>query len=322
MGKGKIPLFINMDETSVAYNYGKAKGLVVAKHALPPGKSHRKEPIKSSDARTNISLLAFVTHDSSIQPKLPQIFIGNAHSFTYKLLKALSSKIPGGYHLWREDSSWNNHRIMCKALRLLVKCLKDYLTSHQLILVMDVARCHLHNSIFSLAKRLDVILMYVPAKLTWLLQPADTHVFFRLKKRLRQRWLDLRVQSESGEISHSDWLVAIFDVVGKLFCGFHWENAFTSDGLLDECRVGSRVLGELGWDSPKALPSGVLTNEQLSCIMPKRFKSQHAAIFSWALPKAKAVPKGKAKPKPAVVAPSPGPISGGTRSKKKALNID
>ena len=140
LDKGKIPLFINMDETAVSYNYGNGKGLVVSKHVLPPGKSHSKEPINPRDRKTNVSFLAFITHDSSIQPKLPQIFIGNHHSFTKKLLGAIYPRAPEGYYRWREESSWNNQRLMCRAIRLLVKHLKDYLVSHQLVLVVDVAK--------------------------------------------------------------------------------------------------------------------------------------------------------------------------------------
>ena len=327
--EGKIPLFINMDETSVGYNYGKGKGLVVSKHVLPPGRKHRREPVNTSDTKTHISFLAFVTHDPTIQPKLPQIFIGNKHKFTLTLLRGLFAKVPKGYYLWREDSSWNNNVLMCKAMRLLAKHLKDYSATHKIILILDVARCHRHHTFFSLAQSLGIILMYVPAKLTWLLQPADTHVFARLKKRLRQLWLDLRVERASGEVSHHDWLVAVLELLRKLLCGFQWHSAFLSDGLLDDSRIGSRLLDALGWAAPKLVPNGILTAEQLKGLMPRRTKDAHAHIFSWALPKAKAKasPKAKAKAKakakglPAALATHPGPISSGTRSKRKSHAI-
>ena len=221
---------------------------------------------------------------------------------------------------------------MCRAMRLLAKHLKDYLATHKLILILDVARCHRHRTIFSLAQTLGIILIYVPAKLTWLLQPADSHVFGRLKKRLRQLWLDLRVKSTSGEVSHQDWLAAVLDLVRKLLCGIHWHNAFLSNGLLDEHKIGSRLLDALGWDAPKPLPTGILTAGQLKDLMPRRTKDEHARIFSWALPKAKAKPSPKAKVKakakakakggPAALAAHPGPISSGTRSKRKAHVVD
>ena len=145
----------------------------------------------------------------------------------------------------------------------------------------------------AMGNQLGVVLFYVPAKLTWLLQPADTHVFFRLKTRLRQLWLDLRVQSVSGELSRADWVAAVLGLARKLLCGFQWNNAFMSDGLLDESKIGTRLLAELGWDGPKPLAVGILTPDQLRAVMPRRMKDAHSGIFRWALPKA----KPKAKPK-------------------------
>ena len=315
----KTPLYINMDETSVSYNYGRGKGLIVSQRSLPPGKRHRKEPVSAQDAKAHISFLAFLSHDSAVQPKLPQIFIGNKHKFTLTLLRKLLPHIPGGFHLWREDSSWNNHQLMRRALSLLVQCLEGYRSSHQIVLVLDVARCHVHHTISSLANRLGVHLLYVPAKLTWLLQPADTHVFGRLKQRLRKLWLNLRVRSQTGVISHDEWLSTVFEAVAKLFCGVSWKSAFESVGLLDEHKISNRILQQVGWQSLVPISSDILTPAQLQCVFPRRSRINHTSIFRWSLPKAKA--KAKASPGPLAVVTSlspEGPISSRTRSGKKS----
>ena len=43
-----MPLFVNMDETSVAMHFGRQRGLVVRQRSLPPGKAHKKEHVASS----------------------------------------------------------------------------------------------------------------------------------------------------------------------------------------------------------------------------------------------------------------------------------
>ena len=83
-----------MDETSLVYNYGRGKGFMVSKRALPSGKTHRKEALSSSDVKARISFLGFVTHDPSVQPQPPQILIGNERRFTKKLLKELAAHTP------------------------------------------------------------------------------------------------------------------------------------------------------------------------------------------------------------------------------------
>ena len=45
------------------------------------------------------------------------------------------------------------------------------------VLLMDCARQHIHRSVFDAAARQGVRLVLIPAKLTWLLQPCDAHVF-------------------------------------------------------------------------------------------------------------------------------------------------
>ena len=209
---------------------------------------------------------------------------------------------------------------MRKAICILAKHLKDYVATHQLILVLDVAGCHLHHTICSLAKQKGILLLYIPGKLTWLLQPADAHVFCRLKRRLRQLWLDLAVRSASGD---AEWLAEVFKLVKKLFNGMPWRSAFESNGLLDNSTIGTRILTELGWAQPNMLPSSIPSAEQLKVILPQRSKMAHATMFSWAMPKAKAKAKPKAKAGFPAAKPLPsGPISGGTRAKKKSLVID
>ena len=225
----KIPLYINMDETSLGFHYGGQKGTVISKRSLPPGRSHRREQASLADTRAHVSHLAFVTHDSGIQAKLPQVFIGNKHQFTLKLLGELAPDTPVNIYLWRETSAWNSHILMRRVLSVLVRHLNYILATHEIILVLDVARCHIHATIFQLASRLGVRLLHVPAKLTWLLQPADTHVFAQFKRQLRARWLQLRVASDTGEVSLKVWLLEVFQVAQTVYCSNKWKPAFEGD---------------------------------------------------------------------------------------------
>lgn len=321
----KAPLYINMDETSVAFHFGKQRGFVIRKRSLPPGKAHRKEKRTTGDAKANMSFLAFMTHNADIQVKLPQIFICNKNQIPAKTLKDIGP-LPENFYLWREDSAWNSHAKMRRAMCHLVKHLKDYQGTHQIILVMDVAKCHFDSTIFSLATRQGIRLLYVPAKLTWLLQPADTHAFSLLKRRLRKAWMTLVVEGGTGEIQQPCWVREMFLVTKKLFTETDWHSSFESNGLLDESRLSQRILQQIGLDTPMEASSNVLTAEQLKLIFPRRAKVSHESVFRWALPKAlpKAKPgaKSMAKPKakPKVLAGSP-PCHG-SRKKKAAPALD
>ena len=56
----------------------------------------------------------------------------------------------------------------------------------QPVLVMDACRLHLHRSLAEACLREGVWLVIVPARLTWLLQPLDTHAFQPYKHFLRE----------------------------------------------------------------------------------------------------------------------------------------
>ena len=294
-GCAKIPLFVGMDETSLAFHFGGGKGTIISKRALPKGRRHKRESGNLADRRAYVSHLAFITHDSAIQPRLPQIFIGNKDRFPLKLMEALAPHKPPNVYLWREESSWNNHKLMCRMIHLLVKLLADLLVTHQLILVVDCAKCHIHRTIFACATKLGVRLLYIPAKLTWLLQPADTHAFALLKRRLRERFLQLRIASATGEVSHEAWMKAVFSVVRSVLCGNRWEPAFKAAGLLDD-GLSDRVVTELGWEAVKPVEHGLPTQEQLQVLFPKRTRINRDTVLRWAVPKAKAKAKAGAAP--------------------------
>ena len=145
--------------------------------------------------------------------------------------------------------------------------------------------------------------------------------------------MELRVASESGVVSHAAWLIAVFDIIKKLFCGTKWFPAFKA--LLDETAgFSAKVQKELGWKGPHPIPSEALSEEQVKSIFPQKAKISRASLLKWCLPEPKAKPKATAKAKAgaspsaassssdafvAVAEHPSAPISSGTRAKKRKL---
>ena len=292
----KEPLFIDFDETAMKFNYAKLMGLIISKKHLPPGKKHRKEQISASEAKASVSFLAFISADPSVQGKLPQVILGNKHKLTAALVAELAP--PENFHIWREESGWVNKKMMTRALTLLAKYLKDVMLTRQDVLVMDTVSAHLAQSVFAYANRLNIIVMFVPAQLTPLLQPADTHLFGKLKRKLKQRWLQLRVQDENGKVPHKLWLAAVFEVCRDVMCTTSWQAAFASAGLLGE-HVSDRVLKRAGWEALPPISAELPSCKQLASVFPrgKIILSRRASLFRFCCPVAKAKTKAKAKAK-------------------------
>jgi hypothetical protein len=161
----------------------------------------------------------------------------------------------------------------------------------------------------------------VPARLTWLLQPADTHVFARFKFRVRDLWNQSRSESDSlaGNVTLEEWVGIICQAINDVVCSIAWRRAFHHVGLLnDQSQISIRVLARLGVDELGAVSRERPTADQLKLIFPKRTKISNLCLFPAALAAgAKAQPKPKAKPKPKASAVISKPISSFTRSKSK-----
>lgn len=96
---------------------------------------------------------------------------------------------------------------------------------------MDCARQHLHQSVFTAAKRAGLRIVLIPAKLTWLLQPCDTHVFLRYKKQLRRFYQEERARNRDGRVSVIQWLRMIVRVITSVIESCSWAAAFLEDGF-------------------------------------------------------------------------------------------
>ena len=66
--QGKMPLRINVDESSICVFQGGGKGAVFVKQA--------RQKVSKSQKRKNLTLLAFICDRPDVQPHLPQIIIG------------------------------------------------------------------------------------------------------------------------------------------------------------------------------------------------------------------------------------------------------
>jgi hypothetical protein len=121
--------------------------------------------------------VAFICEKPEIQPLLPQVIVGNHATFLVRDLAALQAAAPPNVHLVRQKSAWNNQQLMCRIINMLGLALRGYLAEWQPILLLDCSRVHLHAMVFNRCLANNIWPIVVPAKLTWLLQPCDTHAF-------------------------------------------------------------------------------------------------------------------------------------------------
>jgi len=272
-----------MDETALVRH---ASGLVgtVVKY---PGKGKRLGEVASlGDRRSYITYLASITHDSALQLKLPQILIANERQLPANLLKNASSSLPANLHVWRRKSAWNSHEAKRKYLSLLSKSLGQSMYDRYVILVLDVARCHIHPSIVAHAKRCGVRLLYIPGLMTAELQPCDTHLFSQFKSAFHEAWRREKASSAGGIVTMLQWLHVVAAAVQRVLPSTDWKAAFESDGVLArQERLGRKLKEQVGWSEGVVLPGGLPTAEAASLIFPKRLKVDVQAYLTWHISK-------------------------------------
>ena len=131
------------------------------------------------------------------------------------------------------------------------------------------------------AVRLKLWLLRVPARLTRLLQPLDTHVLVNYKRWLRLRYRQLLLRNEA---TFAGWLLLLHQAdVAFLTCR-SWSRAFYADGLLG-CRadLSKAIVAHSGSDwlqGDKLVPE--VSRDDLCTILPQGSNcNHHYRLAAW-----------------------------------------
>ena len=125
---------------------------------------------------------------------------------------------------------------MVRYLRLLGGCLKDFRRSHRFILFVDALRAHINAAVLRAAACVGLWLCVIPGKLTWALQPCDTHLFASYKRVLNEQVQRRSGMTASGEVSWEIVLGAVWHIVVAVMHSKDWSRSFSSVGITEEQR--------------------------------------------------------------------------------------
>ena len=269
-GRGE-PLLINMDESSIRMYPGRLTGAIAAKRG--------SDRVSLQDKRACFTYICSLSHDPSVQGTLPQIVLGNKRRLSTQLMREAARACPS-LTLWRETSAWMTHSSTKRYINLLCQRLGDVIRSRSVYLILDLAPAHLHDSIFELAYKRGLRLLYIPPGLTSVLQPCDSHCFSGLKVAFSERWRQHRSRSAEGRVSPTDWLRAVGEAV-EIAVQKDWRHAFESDGLLQSQQyVSQRLLELLEWTSPPDIPRGP-PSLQPKWLFPRNWAGSPAQYVLW-----------------------------------------
>ena len=228
---GKKALIINMDETAVCLYQGTGKGTVMA------GKKRKRDGpvqrVNRATRRTYLTHVAFICDNPFYQKLLPQIIIGNEHTLLVRDMPELQRHCPGRFTLIRQKSAWNNAQLMCTIVERLWAALAPFATKVQPILLMDAAKLHWASPVMNKCSRRGVWPLPVPAKLTWLLQPCDTHMFQLYNLHLRKAYQRRREEAmTAGALDVQNLLDCVYETTEYVVEDISgWKQAVQDDGF-------------------------------------------------------------------------------------------
>ena len=114
----------------------------------------------------------------------------------------------------------------------------------------------------------------MPAKLTWLLQPLDTHAFGTYKLAVQERYRRFLMKSASDVVSNLDCLRIIGQTIAEHLQKKSWVKSFEGNnyggGEVDSlAKVRPRIWECLEDDGSMEVPDSTPTLSQFTCIFPK-----------------------------------------------------
>ena len=169
-----------------------------------------------------------VCDDSSLQHVLPQFIIGNQNILRVADLKELDPMLPENIIVVRAKSSWITTELLIVVLELLRRRLDNHRVAKSPVLLMDGCPVHLQAQVWKAARRLQ-ILCFVPAALTWLLQPLDVKILNKLKAFVRSEYRKKQIEMASAFVTTVDVIKIWVTAIRKVLQGHAWGGAF------DEC---------------------------------------------------------------------------------------
>lgn len=223
---------INIDETSVKLVMNVSKGHVSERayrlhiDGYPMGKN-----ATLAAQRSCATHMAAVCDNAEIQRLLPQVVLISNQQVSEARYEEIRRDAPPLVKIWRCPKAWMNIDLMKKYLHLLGSCLRAYRPTHRFILYLDAHKVHINPATLRVASMEDLWICVVPSKMTWALQPCDTHLFASYKRLLGEEFQRVSGETEHGTVSWELVMQALWRVVEALLTEKTWSHAFASVGL-------------------------------------------------------------------------------------------
>ena len=152
----------------------------------------------------------------------------------------------------------------------------------QPILLLDCCPVHLNDQVWATARKNSIHLCFVPASLTWLLQPLDVTILRKMKACLRRLYRRSQIAAGSAFVPVVEVIKNMTAAIQTILQGYAWKGAFDVCGF-SECMSEltsdiARFITANGNIMTEVMPRKP-TDEELMCVLPKKRKYNFRGLF-------------------------------------------
>ena len=281
---GRKIVRVNLDETAIRLDQREKNGhLTYAARVAKRSARSLTSSATTTQTRGMITLVAFICDNDEIQQVLPQVLIANeAHLTKAEPAAALRMHLGANTILWTGAKAWVTGALMCKIVNLLSQVLTPYKNRYHFIVSSDGYRAHMTKPVWRAFARAGFMYFLIPAKLTWALQPCDTHLFAALKRTLRFECQVLVLTTTDGRLTMTLLVRALARCISQVLRNTSWRTAFWDVGLTGvQACLSDRVLDKITLKYRPRISSSLPTLEELQAVFPARIVLPIDDIFRW-----------------------------------------
>ena len=227
----KQHVFINVDETSVSAVKATGKGMVATGKIKQESRWRQpRDPVDRTDVKT--TSMGAACDAPELQPLLPQVVLPRYTKAAVPPQHVLDAYAVSDSPLeyWHKSSGWVGSRIMTAWITRVRTIVTSFNPAAWIVLIIDCSNAHLNVKTIRHMRRLGVLVVFLPAKLTWLLQVLDAYAFGELKGRMRVAQTAVRVGTATGSMDAGSWVDVTAAAIRHVLVDRDWSDAFTKLG--------------------------------------------------------------------------------------------
>ena len=236
IGFHRTHVLINMDETSLSSCRDMGKGMACRNRHRRVRKPRRArdETDRSFVATT---YMAAVCDCALLQPLLPQIILAkySQNQRPPAHLEAEYRSLGFPFEFWHGSVGRVTPRLFRQFCTRLRQAVGSFNADAWIVLVIDCSTCHLDLLSVHHMRRRGILAVFVPAKLTWLLQLLDVFCFKALKTDFREAQARSRLRDSTGQIRRGQWMTMATSVIRRQVINVDWSGCWARMGGGESC---------------------------------------------------------------------------------------